>query len=66
MAMWPIGIVWQSRRAARDFPDAPIDRVVIEACVLAAGSAPSGANHQLWHFAYVNDRDTKRATHEAA
>ena len=35
-----------TRRTVRDFSDEPIDRAVIEACVLAAGSAPSGANHQ--------------------
>ncbi|CAI8386328.1 MAG: NADH dehydrogenase [Halieaceae bacterium] len=50
----------------RDFSDEPIDRAVIEACVLAAGSAPSGANHQPWHFACVGDPDTKRAIREAA
>jgi len=54
-----------TRRTARDFSDAPIDRAVIEACVLAAGSAPSGANHQPWHFACVSDPDTKRAIREA-
>ena len=54
------------RRTVRDFSDDPIDRAVIEACVLAAGSAPSGANHQPWHFACVSDPDTKRAIREAA
>jgi iodotyrosine deiodinase len=54
------------RRTVRDFSDEPIDRAVIEACVLAAGSAPSGANHQPWHFACVNDPHTKRAIREAA
>ena len=54
------------RRTVRDFSDEPIDRAVIEACVLAAGSAPSGANHQPWHFACVCDPDTKRAIREAA
>jgi len=54
------------RRTVRDFSDEPIDRAVIEACVLAAGSAPSGANHQPWHFACVGDPDTKRAIREAA
>ena len=54
------------RRTVRDFSDEPIDRAVIEACVLAAGSAPSGANHQPWHFACVSDPDTKRAIREAA
>ncbi|MGB2523449.1 MAG: nitroreductase family protein [Luminiphilus sp.] len=55
-----------TRRTVRDFSDEPIDRAVIEACVLAAGSAPSGANHQPWHFACVCDPDTKRAIREAA
>ena len=55
-----------TRRTVRDFSDAPIDRAVIEACVLAAGSAPSGANHQPWHFACVSDPGTKRAIREAA
>ena len=55
-----------TRRTARDFSDAPIDRAVIEACVLAAGSAPSGANHQPWHFACVSDAGTKLAIREVA
>ena len=45
----------------RDFSDESIDRAVIEACVLAAGSAPSGANQQPRHSACVSDLDTKRA-----
>ena len=55
-----------TRRTVRDFSDEPIDRAVIESCVFAAGSAPSGANHQPWHFACVSDPDTKRAIREAA
>jgi len=55
-----------TRRTVRDFADEPIDRAVIESCVFAAGSAPSGANHQPWHFACVSDPDTKRAIREAA
>ena len=54
------------RRTVRDFSDEPIDRAVIEACVLAAGSAPSGANHQPWHFACVSEPDIKRAIRAAA
>ena len=33
-----------TRRTVRDFSDEPIDRAVIEACVLSAGTVPSGAN----------------------
>ena len=54
------------RRTVRDFSDRPIDRAVIEACVMAASSAPSGANHQPWHFVCVSDIDTKRAIRQAA
>jgi nitroreductase len=54
------------RHTVRDFTDEPVDRRVIEACLLAAGSAPSGANHQPWHFACVSDPATKRRIREAA
>ena len=48
------------RRSVRDFSAEPVDRVVIEQCLLTAGSAPSGANCQPWHFAVVSDPNTKR------
>ena len=54
------------RRTVRHFSDAPIDQAVIENCVLTAGSAPSGANHQPWHFVCVNDLDTKILIRKAA
>ncbi len=41
-------------------------RAVIEAAIAAAGSAPSGANHQPWHFAVVASAEKKRAIREAA
>ena len=56
----------RQRRTVRDFSRETVDRAVIEACVLSAGSAPSGANHQPWHFVCVNDPDTKRAIRVAA
>jgi len=43
-----------SRRTCRMFAPTPVPREVIEAAILAAGSAPSGANHQPWHFAVVS------------
>ena len=49
-----------SRRTCRMFSDAAIPRKVIEAALLAAGTAPSGANHQPWHFAVVSSPE-KRA-----
>lgn len=54
------------RRTCRDFLPDPIPHTVIEAAIRAAGSAPSGANHQPWHFAVVASPDTKRAIREAA
>ncbi|MDG2461108.1 MAG: nitroreductase family protein [Luminiphilus sp.] len=56
----------RKRRTVRDFSDQPVDKAVIEACILAAGSAPSGANHQPWHFVCVSDADTKHAIRRAA
>lgn len=56
----------RQRRSVRHFSDAPVDRAVIETCVRAAATAPSGANHQPWHFACVSDPETKRAIRIAA
>ena len=54
------------RRSVRHFSDKPVPRGVIEACLEAAGSAPSGANHQPWHFVCVGDSDIKRKIRVAA
>ncbi len=43
------------RHTVRDFTDRPVPREVIEQCIRAAGTAPSGANHQPWHFAAIAD-----------
>lgn len=56
----------QRRRTVRDFSDRPVPREIIEECLLAAGSAPNGANLQPWHFAVVTDPDRKRRIREAA
>jgi iodotyrosine deiodinase len=50
-----------SRRSCRDFSDAPVPREVIEAALLAAGSAPSGANRQPWHFSVIHSAEAKAA-----
>ena len=54
------------RRTVRDFDARPVAREVVEACLLAAGTAPSGANQQPWHFAVVSDPAVKRSIREAA
>jgi len=48
------------RRTVRDFSSRPIPRAIIEDCIRAAGTAPSGANMQPWHFVVVCDPAIKR------
>jgi nitroreductase len=47
------------RRSVRAFSDKPVAREVIENCIKTAGTAPSGANMQPWHFVVVSDPETK-------
>lgn len=54
------------RRTVRDFSDRPVPREVIERCLWAAGSAPSGANMQPWHFVVVSDPGVKRRIRDGA
>jgi len=56
----------QRRRSVRSFSSRPVARGVIEDCLLAAGSAPSGANMQPWSFVVVSDPKVKRRIREAA
>jgi len=50
-----------SRRSCRAFSDRPVPREVIEAALQAAGSAPSGANRQPWHFCAIETPEAKAA-----
>ncbi|HEY7753905.1 MAG TPA: nitroreductase family protein [Steroidobacteraceae bacterium] len=54
------------RRTVRDFSARPVPRELIEEFLRAAGSAPSGANQQPWHFVAVSDPAVKRRIREAA
>lgn len=54
------------RRTVRDFERRPVSREVIETCLLAAGTAPSGANLQPWHFVVIQDAATKKRIRVAA
>jgi len=56
----------QKRRTVRDYATEPVAREVIEACIRAAGSAPSGANHQPWHFVAISNPEVKKQIREAA
>ena len=55
-----------TRRTCRMFSDATVPREVIEQAILAAGTAPSGANHQPWHFAVVSSPDLRHRIRLAA
>ncbi len=48
-----------TRRTVRQFSERPVAREVIENCLRAASSAPSGANMQPWKFVVVSDPDLK-------
>lgn len=54
------------RRSVRRFSDRPVSREIIEDCLRAAGTAPSGANMQPWTFVVVTEPGVKRKIREAA
>lgn len=54
------------RRTVRHFSDRPVPQEVIEDCLHAAGTAPSGANRQPWHFVVVSNSAIKKQIREAA
>ena len=56
----------RTRRTVRMFSDRAIASGVLEDCLRAAGTAPSGANLQPWRFVVVRNAQTKRRIREAA
>ena len=56
----------QRRRTVRQFSDRPVPREIIEECLLAAGTAPNGANLQPWHFVVVSVPKIKHEIRVAA
>jgi len=54
------------RRTVREFSDRPVPRDIIEDALRAAGTAPSGANLQPWHFSVVSGAQTKSRIRVAA
>jgi len=56
----------QRRRTVRDFSARAVPRDVIEDCLRVAGSAPSGANLQPWHFVAIGDPSVKSEIRVAA
>ncbi|MCA9314707.1 MAG: nitroreductase family protein [Planctomycetes bacterium] len=55
-----------TRRTVRTFAPDPVPDEVLLPCLEAAGTAPSGAHQQPWHFVVIRDADTKRRIREAA
>ncbi|PKO19094.1 MAG: nitroreductase family protein [Chloroflexi bacterium HGW-Chloroflexi-10] len=56
----------QRRRTIRQFSSQPVPQEVIENCLLAAGTAPNGANLQPWRFVVVRDPQIKAQIREGA
>ncbi|MDQ3174706.1 MAG: nitroreductase family protein [Acidobacteriota bacterium] len=56
----------QRRRTVRQFSSRQFPRQIIEQCVRAAATAPSGANLQPWHFVVVSNQVVKRQIRIAA
>jgi iodotyrosine deiodinase len=56
----------QSRRSIRDFSDKNVPKEIIENLIMAAASAPSGANKQPWTFCAISDKTIKKQIREAA
>jgi nitroreductase len=54
------------RRSVREFSARPVPRDIIETALKAAGTAPSGANLQPWHFVVVSGAGTKKKIRHAA
>ena len=49
-----------TRRTVRNFSDRSVPKEIIEQALATAGSAPSGANRQPWHFAVAGTNEVKR------
>lgn len=56
----------RKRHSVRQYSARPVPEAIIAACIEAAGTAPSGANHQPWFFAAISDPSMKARIREAA
>ena len=54
------------RHSVRDFSSRDVPEAIITACIEAAATAPSGANHQPWHFVAIANADMKARIRAAA
>ena len=58
--------VIKKRRSVREFKKQNIDFNVIKNAILAAGTAPNGANLQPWHFVIIKNKSIKKKIRIAA
>jgi iodotyrosine deiodinase len=56
----------QTRRSVRHFSSEAVPLSVVQTCIQAAATAPSGANRQPWHFAVIADPGIKAQIRESA
>lgn len=56
----------QRRRTVRHFAPDPVPDGVVDEAIRTAGTAPSGAHQQPWHFVVVRDADVRTRLREAA
>jgi nitroreductase len=56
----------KKRHSVRQYAPEPVPEAVLTACIQAAATAPSGANHQPWHFCLVSDSAMKSQIRAAA
>ncbi len=56
----------RKRRTVREFSERPVSREIIEIALRAAGTAPSGANMQPWHYVVVANPLLKKKIRAAA
>ncbi len=54
------------RHSIRSFSNKEVAKEVIENCIKAAGTAPSGANHQPWHFVAISNSEVKKQIRQQA
>lgn len=56
----------RKRHSVRHYSTRPVPQEIIATCIEIAGLAPSGANHQPWHFAAIADPAMKARIRAAA
>jgi iodotyrosine deiodinase len=56
----------KKRHSVRQYSRRPVPEAVVTACIEAACTAPSGANHQPWHFVAISNPEMKARIRAAA